>query len=239
MAIDHALPGLAAREGAVILRLYSWWPHCLSFGRHEPATRRYDRARIEAAGIDCVRRPTGGRAVWHARELTYAVAAPESILGGLRPAYRRIHEWLATAIRGMGAPAHLAAPEARSPRPGDGACFAAPVGGEVMVEGWKVVGSAQVRLPEGMLQHGAMLLTDDQELVRQMGHLPERRPPLERPLTTLLHRPIAWEEAAGAACAGLEASGCTLLPRNLDQAVGPLAARWEQRYRDPRWTWER
>jgi lipoate-protein ligase A len=98
MAIDRALPGLAAREGAVFVRLYAWSPHCLSFGRHEPAARRYDRDRLEAEGIDCVRRPTGGRAVWHARELTYAVAAPAAALGGLRPAYHRIHEWLATAI---------------------------------------------------------------------------------------------------------------------------------------------
>ncbi|MFN2326957.1 MAG: biotin/lipoate A/B protein ligase family protein, partial [Gemmatimonadales bacterium] len=78
MAIDRALLDLAAGEGAVVMRLYRWHPHCLSFGRHEPALRRYDRERIAALGLDTVRRPTGGRAVWHARELTYAVAAPEA-----------------------------------------------------------------------------------------------------------------------------------------------------------------
>src|SRR5690606_19846924 len=73
MAADRALLDLAVREGVVVLRLYRWDPFCLSFGAHEPAARRYDRDRIAALGLDTVRRPTGGRAVWHARELTYAV----------------------------------------------------------------------------------------------------------------------------------------------------------------------
>ncbi|MFN2315176.1 MAG: biotin/lipoate A/B protein ligase family protein, partial [Gemmatimonadales bacterium] len=129
MAIDRALLDLAAGEGAVVMRLYRWHPHCLSFGRHEPALRRYDRERIAALGLDTVRRPTGGRAVWHARELTYAVAAPEATLGGLRDAYQQIHQWLAAAIHRLGAPAALAAPPEHTPGPADGACFAAPVGG--------------------------------------------------------------------------------------------------------------
>lgn len=239
MAIDRALPGLAAREGAVLVRCYAWEPHCLSFGRHEPAARRYDRDRITAAGIDCVRRPTGGRAVWHARELTYAVAAPEAMLGGLRPAYHRIHEWLAAAIRRLGAPAHLATTESRPPRPGDGACFAAPVGGEVMVDGWKVVGSAQVRDQDTLLQHGAMLLGDDQELVRRMARQAERRPPVERPLATLLGREVSWATAADAVATALEAAGHRVQHRDLAPELAPLAARWEAQFRDPRWTWER
>ena len=239
MAVDRALPGLAAREGAVILRLYAWDPHCLSFGRHEPAARRYDRDRIAAAGLDCVRRPTGGRAVWHARELTYAVAAPEALLGGLRQAYQQIHGWLATAIRILGAPAELAASHARAPRPGDGACFAAPVGGEVMVNEWKVVGSAQVRIQDALLQHGSMLLQDDQELVRQMGREPELRAPLERPLATLLHRPVSWDEATDAVTAALPRHGHRPEPRDLEGAVRGLAEPWEDQFRDPAWTWER
>ncbi|HLG05154.1 MAG TPA: hypothetical protein VI383_03310, partial [Gemmatimonadales bacterium] len=110
MAVDCALLDLADRHGLSALRLYQWNPFCLSFGRHEPARHRYDRDRIEALGLDCVRRPTGGRAVWHARELTYSVAAPLAKFGGLKPAYYRIHELLAGAIRILGAPAELAPP---------------------------------------------------------------------------------------------------------------------------------
>src|ERR1041384_3882728 len=97
MAIDAALLDLAAGEGAAFLWLYRWEPHCLSFGRHEPALRRYGVERIRSLELDCVRRPTGGRAVWHARELTYAVAAPLAAFGGLRQAYGAIHGLLAAA----------------------------------------------------------------------------------------------------------------------------------------------
>jgi lipoate-protein ligase A len=80
MAVDQALLERAGRLGERRLRLYRWHPHCLSFGRHEQALRRYDRDRIVASGLDVVRRPTGGRAVWHAGELTYAVAMPAAEL---------------------------------------------------------------------------------------------------------------------------------------------------------------
>src|ERR1043166_8422879 len=76
MAVDAALLAPAAAGGAAVVPLYRWEPHCLSFGRHEPALRRYDGELVRTMGLDCVRRPTGGRAVWHARELTHSVAAP-------------------------------------------------------------------------------------------------------------------------------------------------------------------
>ncbi|HEX4627493.1 MAG TPA: hypothetical protein VH137_01790, partial [Gemmatimonadales bacterium] len=68
MAIDATLRAEARRTGGAFLRLNAFSPPCLSIGRHEPAVRRYDRAAIARAGIAVVRRPTGGRAVWHERE---------------------------------------------------------------------------------------------------------------------------------------------------------------------------
>lgn len=121
MARDQALLDLADSTGAAWLRLYRWAPFCLSFGRHEPARRRYDRARIESLGLDCVRRPTGGRAVWHARELTYSVAAPIAIFGSLAVAYERIHATLARALVPLGFDAGLA-----RARPGAGRWTAGP-----------------------------------------------------------------------------------------------------------------
>src|SRR3954468_9846348 len=94
MAIDHTLLERAERFSERWLRLYQWSPSCLSFGRHEPAARRYDASRIAALGIDTVRRPTGGRAVWHSQELTYAVATPGADFGSLRAAYQEIHTML-------------------------------------------------------------------------------------------------------------------------------------------------
>src|ERR671920_983744 len=99
MAIDHALLQRAERQSESWLRLYQWDPYCLSFGRHEPATLRYDAEQILARGIDTVRRPTGGRAVWHAQELTYSLAAPYSRFGTLHAAYVEIHQMLAEALK--------------------------------------------------------------------------------------------------------------------------------------------
>lgn len=164
MAIDHSLLERAEQLGESWLRLYQWAPHCLSFGRHEPATRRYDRGRIAALGLDAVRRPTGGRAVWHAQELTYAVAAPTSHFGSLGAAYLKIHATLAEALCTLGAAASLA-PPARTQPVGAGACFSQAAGGEILFSGRKAVGSAQLRQGSALLQHGSILLSDNQAVV--------------------------------------------------------------------------
>ena len=127
-------------------------------------------------GIPWVRRPTGGKAVWHEHEVTYAVAAPIAVFGSLRDAYRQIHERLAAALRSLGIPTSLA-PYRPTVRPSDGptSCFAAPVGGEIIVRGRKVVGSAQVRRRDAFLQHGSILLDG-----------------------ALLGRPVSFEEVTAA-----------------------------------------
>ncbi len=237
MAIDSMLLDLAERDGARVLRLYQWNPWCLSFGRHEPATRRYDRARIETMGLSLVRRPTGGRAVWHARELTYAVAAPIADFGGLRQAYRIIHEMLAEALRSLDIPAVLAT-TTRAPGPGAGPCFAAPVGGEVLVGGNKVIGSAQVRQGSAFLQHGSLLLEDDQAFLEGLSRVPDalpREPSPNRPLG----RAVSYEEAANA----VSSAASTLGETNPEFDRGPLLSEAEtrhgERFRSPGWTWER
>jgi lipoate-protein ligase A len=98
MSIDHSLLH-SVREGVGFLRLYSWSPPCISFGRNEPALLRYDKAEIARLGLDTVRRPTGGRAVWHDAEVTYAVAAPVTTFGSLRETYNIIHRTLAAALQ--------------------------------------------------------------------------------------------------------------------------------------------
>jgi len=242
MAVDAALLELA-EEGLATIRLYRWRPACLSFGRHEPAARRYDRRRIEALGLDCVRRPTGGRAVWHAGELTYAVAAPRDSLGNLQEAYRAIHQWLQSALGRLGVEATLA-PRRSAPGPGAGPCFAAAVGGEIVVGGRKVLGSAQRRGAGGaFLQHGSLLLADDQSQVRAVLAGPTAdqagAEAPEAPLGRLLARPVAFEEAAAAIVAELEARGSPAfqdVPPNDVTARAPLHY---PRFQSEAWTWER
>ena len=238
MAIDRALLDLAIAEGSCFLRLYRWEPFCLSFGRHEPVLQRYGRDRIAALGIDCVRRPTGGRAVWHARELTYAVAAPDRF-GTLASAYQRIHQMLQQAVMALGAPALLAPPPppGRTPTPSDGACFAAPVGGELLVGGKKVLGSAQVRGVGGLLQHGALLLEDDQHLVHELAGADTGMAP-EAPLSQVLGRVVGFDEAAGA----IEdaATGWSAIWESVDApAVLTVSDQYADQFRSEAWTWAR
>src|SRR3954468_19192034 len=87
MARDTALVARAARTGETVFSVYSWERATLSLGRNQTATGRYDVQRIRAAGIDIVRRPTGGRAILHDREVTYSVTAPLADAPPLREAY--------------------------------------------------------------------------------------------------------------------------------------------------------
>jgi len=198
MAIDQALLQAADRTGRAFLRLYRWSPPCLSFGRNEPALERYDRGAITRLGLDVVRRPTGGRAVWHEHEVTYAVAAPIAAFGSLRESYHRIHERLRAALRSLGVEAEIA-PEhptaRRSDRPA--ACFASAAGGEVLVAGRKVIGSAQVRRGGAFLQHGSILLAGSQDVIRAISRQPSAGGG-ETTLSALLGRPVSFEEVTGA-----------------------------------------
>lgn len=169
MAVDEALMD-SARAGHTTLRLYGWEPACLSFGRNQTARGRYDGAQAAARGIDVVRRPTGGRSVFHHRELTYSVTAPADSWGGLREAYLTINRALAAGLRRMGAPAQVVEPgeEVRIPRPTVRACFRDPLPGEVVADGRKLIGSAQWRDRGALLQHGSVLLHNDQATVEDL-----------------------------------------------------------------------
>lgn len=229
MAVDQALLEDADRSGRAWLRLYRWDPPCLSFGRHEPALTRYDRAAIERRGIAVVRRPTGGRAVWHDGEVTYAVAAPVAAFGTLALGYRIIHERLAHALRTLGVPAGVA-PATRPAAIGAGACFAATVGGEVVAGTQKVVGSAQLREGDAFLQHGSILLEGSQDLVRSVSRGPAPRGG-EGTLRTLTGRSVPFLEVADAILAAW-----TPPPAPAPAPPVPAGA---GRYADPAWTWRR
>ncbi len=236
MAIDCTLHDWAAAQGVHILRLYRWDPFCLSFGRHEPVLRRYGRDRIESLGLDCVRRPTGGRMVWHARELTYAVAAPNSF-GSLPVAYERVHRMLLSAVSTLGADAHLAPAPRRTPSPNDGACFASPVGGEILVGERKVLGSAQLRDRGALLQHGSLLLEDDQAPVHALaGESPERAP--EAPLSAILDRQVTFDDAADAIMQAAAAWTTTWTEAPVEKILSQATGRGGQ-FRSEAWTWER
>jgi len=231
MAIDAALlEGVDGTDDAY-LRLYRFNPPCLSLGRNE-AAGSYDRAAIARLGVDVVRRPTGGGAVWHQHEVTYAVAAPIAAFGGLREAYHAIHTRLAAALRTLGADAALASDRQTAhppdrPRP----CFARPAGGEILVGGRKVVGSAQVRRGGALLQHGSILLDGSQDVI----HTVSRKAQLVSGGTTLaeaLGRPVTWSEVVAAV---VQAWGDECTPTAPSRPPPPSTAL----FLDPAWTWRR
>ncbi len=235
MAIDAALLDRANGTGLSFLRLYRFDPPCLSLGRNEPAAR-YDHTEIARRGLDVVRRPTGGRAVWHEHEVTYAVAAPVAAFGSLRHAYHTIHERIAAALRSLGADATLAPhqppPSSRVDQPTP--CFATPVGGEVLVAGRKLVGSAQVRKGNAFLQHGSILLDGSQEIIAAVSSAPHVAG-TETTLTAALDRPVSFEEVAEAvieAFGDVGAQHAAPLPSD-SPTVRPSV------FQDPDGTWRR
>lgn len=234
MAIDYSLLR-NAHQGVAFLRLYRWIPPCLSFGRNEPARTRYDTDAIARLGLDTVRRPTGGRAVWHEREVTYAIAGPTDMFGSLQEAYISIHGVLAAALGRLGVPAELAPhPRAQAARPDGGACFASPAGGEVVVGGLKLVGSAQVREGGALLQHGSILVENGQDVVARITR-GRRRSPAATCLTAVLRRPVRFEEVSDA----IVAEARQHWEGSWQDGMACYTADAIARFEDPAWTWRR
>lgn len=245
MAVDEALMRSAQREGGVTLRFYRWEPGCLSFGRNQAARGAYDADAAEARGIDVVRRPTGGRAVYHHRELTYSVTAPAAAWGSLRETYCRINSALAHGLGAVGVPAVCAGdrlPAGRAPRPTARACFRDPLPGEVTAAGRKLIGSAQWRDGGALLQHGSLLLVDEQEVVEQL-RTQQVDSSVESgaiSVSELLGRAPDAGALVGALARGFEAEfRVAVRPSEMTDAERESAASLEARYADPTWTWRR
>ncbi len=240
MAVDAALLARAQRSGEGVLRLYAWSHPTLSFGRNERTLGRFAAARLLEAGVRSVRRPTGGRALLHHRELTYSVTAPAAALT-LGESYRAINAFLIAGLARLGVPATEAVRTRMALRPDGAACFATPAPGELVVEGAKLVGSAQLREGCALLQHGSILFDDDQGMVAtlRVEDEPHRNLAPVATLRGLLGRPVAFAEVARALRDALDA---TVTPQPLAESdVGAYAPVAELRahFADPEWTWRR
>ncbi len=246
MALDEALME-AARRGAVTLRFYRWNPPCLSFGRNQPARGRYDAEAAAGRGIELVRRPTGGGAVYHDREVTYAVTAPERRWGGPRAAYARINRALAEGLRRLGAPVDQV-PERRGTRsspPGPRACFRDPAPGELTVGGRKLVGSAMWRRSGAVLQHGSVLIRDDQGVAEELrlrtaGASTGEKPMGSVGLVEVCRCPPAPEDVVQALVAGFEGEfGLAAVPWWPSAGELREAERGRAAFAGAEWTWRR
>jgi lipoyl(octanoyl) transferase len=242
MARDTALLARAARTGETVFSVYTWERPTLSFGRNQTAHGRYDIEKIFAARLDVVRRPTGGRAILHDREVTYSVTAPLAGAPALRETYARINRILLDGLARLGVSAGLAAAWARAPAPTDRPCFETPTEGELVADGRKLVGSAQWRDEQGVLQHGSILVDDDQSslsLLAPNDFVNQERIPVPATLTSLLGRA---PEAVDVADAMFEAVRSLEDPRAevLSEAdIREEALELLPNYLDEAWTWRR
>ena len=182
MAVDQVLArGVSAGP---VLRFYDWDPPAVSCGYGQQCEREVDLAACRALGVDVVRRPTGGRAVLHWQELTYSVVCNPRDLNvggeeGIEGAHRAIAEALAAGLRIFGAPVEVE----RTRRPVERSrgiaatspCFSSTARWELKCRGRKLVGSAQRRFRDGLLQHGSILLGPAHERLPELMQIDQTR----------------------------------------------------------------
>ncbi len=258
MAVDESILEHVGRgESLPTLRFYAWAPACLSLGHAQPFAD-VDLARLERRGWEVVRRPTGGRAILHTDELTYSVIGPPDeprLVGSILESYNRLARALLQSIRTLGLEAcssplvnpemHATAGSAHhSPNP---VCFEVPSAYEITVDGKKLIGSAQARRKEGVLQHGSLPLKGDLSRITDALVFPNeaaRRDAASRLLgraTTIecaLDCDISWDEAARAVMRAFESEldlffeTADLSPSELERAAQLV----EQKYDHPDWT---
>jgi lipoate-protein ligase A len=183
MAVDEALlESVIQNESLPILRLYAWETPCVSLGYAQPVSD-INLIGLKERGWDIVRRPTGGRAVLHADELTYSVIGPKNephLAGGIVDSYLVISKALLEGLQTLGVDANADAKydylennsgllkQTSNQKKMDPVCFEVPSNYEITVNGKKLVGSAQARKRGGVLQHGTIPLDGDISRILQI-----------------------------------------------------------------------
>ncbi len=216
MAIDEAiLYALAEGRGQPTLRLFQWAPPCLSLGYNQH-WQEIDEEACRRLGYTWTRRPTGGKAILHTDEATYSLIIPQDdprIHGGIVESYRVLSLGLLRSLEILGLPAVQAAdqaePTANSTDRGP-VCFDTPSRYEITWQGKKLIGSAQLRRKQIVLQHGSLPLHGDlnrilevlifpnEERVRQRELLPQRATTLAQ----ALGQTLSFETVAAALAQG-------------------------------------
>lgn len=162
MAADLYLMERCSVEETLFVRLYSWGPSAVTIGSLQRAEKQLDMPMLVRDNVDWIRRPTGGRAVLHDDDLTYSCIFPANMVAmgrSVADTYGRISHCLTAALSLAGINAQLqqsASPLIKCGRDVRLPCFLAPNRNEIMVQGRKLVGSAQYRTTSAVLQHGSL-----------------------------------------------------------------------------------
>jgi lipoate-protein ligase A len=231
MALDEAiLEHIGSGESIPTLRLYAWDPPCLSLGQAQPFAD-VDMARLKERGWEVVRRATGGRAILHTDELTYSVIAPNEeprVAGTVLESYNRLAQALLLAVKELELPVEMKEGRVNNGSVPNPVCFEVPSTYEITVDGKKLIGSAQARKKEGVLQHGSLPLLGDLARICQAlafeneaARETASKRLLERATTveSALGRQVSWEAAAQAFVHAFEAQlGLSFVKGNLSES---------------------
>jgi len=190
MAIDEAIM-IVHREGLVppTIRFYQWSPPAVSLGYFQNLEKEIDVDACKDIGVDIVRRPTGGKAVLHDKELTYSFIIKENhslVNDSILETYKKISGGIIRGLSYLGITAELVPlrENIRSTPSGyevkskishsniKSICFSIPSQYEVQVEGKKILGSAQVRKKEIVLQHGSLLIELEKDKLFSVFNFP-------------------------------------------------------------------
>lgn len=238
MAVDEAIfEAVAAGLAPATLRIYGWQPPGVSLGYFQAVDEHVNLAAIAARGYGLVRRPTGGRAIIHHHEVTYSVCIRASALesgGSVLQSYRELSRGIEAGLALLGLPACIAPRDRERPRKPAGlpaVCFAGALGGDMTVDGRKIVGSAQMRRGGAILQHGSIPLRIDLE-----EHAEILGGPGGADAAVLRHaalgvgdalgREVSFAELAAAVEAGFaQAFGLELIPEDLSPGERARAER--------------
>jgi lipoate-protein ligase A len=239
-ARDEALLDAARQSGETLIRVYTWSTPTLSFGRHERTAGTYEPELVEASGLAAVRRPTGGRALVHDRELTYAIAAPAPAGEPLATSFAFLSDVLVTALHALGVHGAAIADTRSTARPSGAPCFAEASRGEIVVGGRKLVASAQWRPADAYLQHGSIPIEDDQQRLRAFLN-DDALISAPATLRALLDRIPGTDEFGSALANAYETHTGVRAERVApDRMLDEERVRAHiGRYRDPEWTWRK
>ena len=250
MALDEAILEHIGRGDSIpTLRLYAWEPACLSLGHAQPFAD-VDVNRLQARGWEVVRRITGGRAILHTDELTYSVIAPNDepvIAGTVLQAYNRLAQALLLAVKNLELPVQIQEGQANDSASSNSVCFEVPSTYEITVDGKKLIGSAQARKKEGVLQHGSLPLSGNlaricEALVfeSEPARAEASRRLLARAATveSALGRAPSWETAARAFLHAFEAQlGLNIKRGQLSESESNRTDELvKEKYDHPSWT---
>lgn len=250
MALDESiLEHIGSGESLPTLRLYAWNPACLSLGHAQPFAD-VDMTRLKERGWEVVRRATGGRAILHTDELTYSVIAPNEearLAGSVLESYNRIAQALLLGVKNLGLPVEMKEGKTDGNSTPNPVCFEVPSIYEITVDGKKLIGSAQARKKEGVLQHGSLPLTGDLARICQVlvfenetarEHASTRLLARAATVESALGRAIIWDTAAQAFIQAFEAQlGLSFEKGDLSESESKRTDELiKEKYSHPSWT---